>query len=67
MPDLSDADIKNFVNKINCDHYNLKDFKSSTRQIKKHVSSFHLNIGSLTFHFEELHASLCLSNVIYSL
>ena len=59
MPNLSDADIKNnFVYRINSDYCNLEEFKSSTRQIKKHFSLFHLNIGSLASHFEELQASL---------
>ena len=59
MPNLSDADIENnFVYRIHSDYYNLEEFKSSTRQIKKHFSLFHLNIGSLASHFEELQASL---------
>ena len=59
MPNLSDADIENnFVYRINSDYYNLEEFKSSTRQIKKHFTLFHLNIGSLASHFEELQASL---------
>ena len=45
MPNLSDADIENnFVYRINSDYYNLEEFKSSTRQIKKtfqFVSSEH--------------------------
>ena len=60
MPNLSDADIENnFVCRINSDYFNLEEFKSSTRQIKKkYFSLFHLNIGSLVSHFEELQASL---------
>ena len=45
MPNLSDADIENnFVYRINSDYYNLEEFKSLTRQIKKtfqFVSSEH--------------------------
>ena len=59
MPNLSDADIENnFVYRINSDYYNLEEFKSSTRQTEKHFSLFHLNIGSLVSHSEELQASL---------
>ena len=59
MPNLSDADVENnFVYNKNSDYYNLGEFKSSTRQIRKHFSLFHLNIGRLTTHFEELQASL---------
>ena len=68
MPNLSDADNENnFVHKINSDYYNLEQFKSSTRQIKKHFSSFHLNIASLTSHFEELQASLGLCEFLFDM
>ena len=41
IPNLSDPDIENnYVHRINSDYYNLEEFKSSTRQIKKKTFQF---------------------------
>ena len=41
MPNLSDEDIENnYVYRINSDYYNLEEFKSWTRQMKKKTFQF---------------------------
>ena len=37
------------------DYYEQDNFRHNTQNLKKFFSLFHLNIGSLNLHFEELH------------
>ena len=63
---FSDVDIENdIVSTITSDYYEQDNFRHTTQNLKTLFSLFHLNIGSLNLHFEELHAALNMSELSF--
>ena len=54
-------------NPINCKYFNIDDFCSSNFDSKDSFSVFHMNVASLTAHFDELTAMLSLLNFDFSI
>ena len=53
-------------NPINCKYYNIDEFCSSSFDNKDSFSVFHLNVASLSSHFDELNAIISLLNFNFS-
>jgi len=57
---------QSFFNSTNCKYYNCQEFTTLTSFFKCNFSAFHLNIASLSRHFDELNALLGLLNFNFS-
>ena len=64
LAEQNDSDVEN-VTGINCKYYDSEEF-TETFSRSKHFSAFHLNIASLSKHFDELQTLLSLLGVNFS-
>ena len=66
IPNHDDFDIEeNHIRAVNSNYYDLHDFIKLTYSVKKCLSLFHVNIGSLSKHIDELKNVLHASKIIF--